>query len=79
MTVNPAYQHQGIASLLVKSGLSVADAYRQGAYVMASPAGLRVYDDQGFEIAETTSTDCSRFGLRELDFHHFMVREPASV
>lgn len=62
--------------MLVKSGLEIADKYHKKAHVMARPAGLKLYEDQGFRIVETTSTDYSQFGAIEPYVHHFMVREP---
>ena len=78
LTVKPAFQRQGVASLLVKSGCEIADAYHLKAYVIASPAGLKVYEGQGFKVVETVSTDYSQFGAVEPYVHHFLVRQPVS-
>ena len=78
LTVKPSFQRQGVASLLVKSGCEIADAYHLKAYVIASPAGLKVYEGQGFKVVETVSTDYSKFGSVEPYVHHFLVRQPVS-
>ncbi|KAE9382226.1 hypothetical protein N431DRAFT_491429 [Stipitochalara longipes BDJ] len=78
LTVKPAFQRQGVASLLVKSGCEIADAYHLKAYVIASPAGLKAYKGQGFNVVEIVSTDYSQFGAVEQYIHHFLVRQPVS-
>ena len=62
--------------MLVRSGLQVADANGLTIYVMASPAGLKMYLDQGFEIIETVSKDYAEYGGTSPHVHHFMVRRP---
>ena len=79
LVVKPAFQRQGVASLLVKSGCEVADAYNLKVFVIASPAGKKVYEGQGFRLVETVSTDYSQFGASEPYVHHFLVRQPVSV
>ncbi|KAH8648271.1 hypothetical protein BGZ60DRAFT_499633 [Tricladium varicosporioides] len=76
LAVLPAFQRRGIATMLVRSGLRIADINNLKSYVMASPAGLKMYLDQGFEIVETVSQDYSEYGGTSLDIHHFMVRLP---
>jgi len=76
LTVKPAFHRQGVATLLVKAGCEIADAYCQKAYACASPAGLKVYERQDFGLVETVSTDYSQFGATEPYVHHFMVRQP---
>lgn len=78
LTVKPAFQRQGVATLLVKSGCEIADVYHLKAFVMATPAGLKVYEGQGFKVVETVSTDYSQFGGIEPNVHHFLVRQPVS-
>lgn len=78
LNVKPAFQRQGVASLLVKAGCEIVDAYHLKAYVCASPAGLKVYERQGFKVVETVSTDYSQFGAIEPYVHHFLVRQPVS-
>jgi GNAT superfamily N-acetyltransferase len=76
LTVKPAFHRQGVATLLVKAGCEIADAYCQKAYACASPAGLKVYERQDFGLVETVSTDYSQFGATEPYVRHFMVRQP---
>jgi len=53
MTVAPAFQRRGIANMLVQNGIEISDKYRQKAHVMATPAGLKLYQNHGFKIVET--------------------------
>ena len=62
--------------MLVQSGLQIADTNNLKSYVMASPAGLKMYLDQGFEIVETISQDYSEYGGASPAINHFMVRQP---
>lgn len=78
MAVKPEFQRQGVASLLIKTGCEIADRYHIKMYVIASPAGLKVYEGQGFKLVETVSTDYSQFGGVEPYVHHFLVRQPLS-
>ena len=63
--------------MLVQSGLKIADEHGIKAYVMSEPAGLKVYQNTGFKLVETVSSDYSKYGGTEPSVHHFMVR-PAS-
>ncbi|KAK9349842.1 hypothetical protein V1523DRAFT_399773 [Lipomyces doorenjongii] len=78
LTTAPAYQRNGVATMLVQSGLKVADENSMKAYVMASPAGFKVYQNNGFKLVETVSVDYRKYGGSEPMVHHFMVRDPVS-
>ncbi|KAK9234743.1 hypothetical protein V1525DRAFT_412079 [Lipomyces kononenkoae] len=78
LTTAPAFWHRGIASMLVQSGLKIADQYGIKTYVMSEPAGLKVYLNHGFKLVETVSTDYSQYGGTEPLVHHFLMREPDS-
>jgi hypothetical protein len=62
--------------MLVRKGLEIADENDTKTYVMASPAGLKMYTDLGFELVEIVRQDYERFGGTEPCVHHFMVRLP---
>ncbi|KAK9384800.1 hypothetical protein V1515DRAFT_610430 [Lipomyces mesembrius] len=74
----PALQRKGIATMLVQSGLKIADENGMRAYVMSEPAGLKVYQNNGFKVVQTVSTDYSKYGGTDPLVHHFMVRQPVS-
>ncbi|KAK9365597.1 hypothetical protein V1509DRAFT_373982 [Lipomyces kononenkoae] len=78
LTTAPGLWRRGIASMLVQSGLKIADQYGIKTYVMSEPAGLKVYLNHGFKLVETVSTDYSQYGGTEPMVHHFLVREPVS-
>ncbi|KAI9925799.1 hypothetical protein MW887_005605 [Aspergillus wentii] len=75
LTTSPSFWRRGIGSMLVQSGLKIADAYNLKTYVMSEPAGLKVYLNHGFEVVDTVETDYSEFGGKEAMVHYFLVRE----
>ncbi|KZF21984.1 hypothetical protein L228DRAFT_283185 [Xylona heveae TC161] len=79
LTTDPAFWRRGIASMLVQSGLKVADRYGIKTYAMSEPAGLKVYLNHGFKLVETVSTDYSKYGGTEPLVEYFLVREPVSL
>jgi predicted N-acetyltransferase YhbS len=76
MTVHPEWQRQGVASMLMKSGLDIADRYQQKAFVIGTSEGAKLYESMGFKAVEILSTDYSHFGGIGPYVNHFMVREP---
>ncbi|KAK2760013.1 hypothetical protein FQN54_002749 [Arachnomyces sp. PD_36] len=57
IAVNPAYQGKGVGSTLMAWGCDQADKNKADAFVMASPAGLRLYKKFGFEEVGTVHLD----------------------
>ncbi|KAJ5735781.1 uncharacterized protein N7483_000906 [Penicillium malachiteum] len=78
LTTHPDFWRQGVGSMLVKSGLDVADQYGLKTYVMSEPAALKLYLNFGFQLIETVSTDYSQFGGKEPMVHYFLTREPVT-
>ncbi|KAJ5647268.1 hypothetical protein N7490_003640 [Penicillium lividum] len=76
LTTDPAFWRRGVGTMLVESGLRVADQYKLKTYVMSEPAALKLYLNLGFELVESVSTDYSQYGGTEPMVHHFLVREP---
>lgn len=76
LSTAPTYQRQGVGTLLLESGLKVADANGLRTYVTASPAGLKLYQSHGFELTQTVSVDYSQYGGTQNTDNHFMVRQP---
>ncbi|OJJ66004.1 hypothetical protein ASPBRDRAFT_189481 [Aspergillus brasiliensis CBS 101740] len=76
LTTHPDYWRQGVGSMLVQSGLRVADQYGIKTYVMSEPAGLKVYLNHGFKVVDEVAVDYTRFGGTEPTVHCFLVREP---
>ena len=50
ISVDPKYQRQGVGSMLLKWGCDMADRCGQGAFLIASPAGIPLYSKFGFKI-----------------------------
>ncbi|KAE8548901.1 hypothetical protein TMatcc_010238 [Talaromyces marneffei ATCC 18224] len=77
LTTNPVFWRRGIGSMLVQSGLKVADQHAIKTYVMSEPAALKLYLNLGFKLVETVSTDYSQYGGTEPMVHYFLIREPS--
>ncbi|THY13995.1 acyl-CoA N-acyltransferase [Aureobasidium pullulans] len=76
LSTAPHYQRKGVGSALLQRGLEVADANNLSTYVTASPAGLKLYLNHGFEIVETFSLEYPDFGGTEPVVDYFMIRKP---
>ncbi|KAJ5770660.1 uncharacterized protein N7511_002711 [Penicillium nucicola] len=77
LTTDPVFWRRGIGSMLVQSGLEIADQHAIKTYVMSEPAALKLYLNLGFKLVETVSTDYSQYGGTEPMVHYFLVREPS--
>lgn len=53
--VHPSQQGRGLASKLLKWGLSRADAEGVETYLSASPEGKPMYEKKGFRVVESFS------------------------
>jgi ribosomal protein S18 acetylase RimI-like enzyme len=57
ISVDPKYQRQGAGAMLMQWGCDDVDANGQDAFVMASPAGIRLYEKYGFtKVGEVVTT-----------------------
>ncbi|KAH7173427.1 acyl-CoA N-acyltransferase [Fusarium flagelliforme] len=73
--VRPDHQHQGLASMLVKSGLEAADQLGIDVLVVATGRrGQKLYSKHGFEILEEKSQSMAKFGVDELYETFVMIR-----
>ncbi|KAI5210059.1 acyl-CoA N-acyltransferase [Aureobasidium subglaciale] len=75
LAVSPKYQRQGAGALLLRDGLAMADANGLKSYTTASAAGVKLYQNQGFETVEVVSVDYSKFGGVEPVTDYFMIRQ----
>lgn len=58
MAVHPDFQGQGIGSKLLAEVCILADRWSQDIYLEATPAGLKLYQNTGFEsVGEITLFD----------------------
>ncbi|KAI5269121.1 acyl-CoA N-acyltransferase [Aureobasidium subglaciale] len=76
LAVSPKYQRQGAGALLLRDGLAVADANGLKSYTTASAAGVKLYQNQGFETVEVVTVDYSKFGGVGPVTDYFMIRQP---
>jgi hypothetical protein len=65
--------------MLLRSALQKADQYGVRAHTMAAHGALKMYENFGFNLIETVSTDYSIYGVKEPYGYHLMVREPVEV
>ncbi|XRM47159.1 hypothetical protein ABZX51_010157 [Aspergillus tubingensis] len=79
LTTHPGYWRQGVGSMLVQSGLRVADQYGIKTYVMSEPAGLKVYLNHGFRVVDEITVEYEQFGGTEPTTHYFLVRDAVVV
>ncbi|KUM59858.1 hypothetical protein ACN42_g7275 [Penicillium freii] len=79
LTTHPSFWRRGIGSMLVQSGLQIADQQGIKTYVMSEPAALKLYLNLGFQLVDTVSVDYSRYGGTEPVVEYFLVREPSQV
>ncbi|KAI1466500.1 acyl-CoA N-acyltransferase [Daldinia caldariorum] len=56
ISVDPAYQRQGVGSMLMQWGCEEADRNERDAFVLASPAAVRLYTKFGFEVVGKVET-----------------------
>lgn len=61
MTVDPDYQQQGVGSMLMNMFCHYADGNELDAFVMSSPAGVRLYSKFGFEVVDAVETEQGTF------------------
>lgn len=74
LAVHPDHQRQGIAALLVKSGICISKKLKLDLYVMATQAGLRTYQKLGFVVEEVVTQCAGEHGLVHDNAHYFMTR-----
>ncbi|GCB24093.1 hypothetical protein AAWM_06978 [Aspergillus awamori] len=77
LTTHPDYWRQGVGSMLVQSGVRVADQYGMKTYVMSEPAGLKVYLNHGFEVVDEITVEYAQFGGTEPTTHYFLLTPSA--
>ena len=76
----PMYQRKGIASLLLKWGLDIADDRGLVCYLDASPMGLGLYKKFGWKEVDHVDVDLGRWGGEDglVDRVVCLVRKPRS-
>ncbi|KZL83399.1 gnat family acetyltransferase protein [Colletotrichum incanum] len=75
IAVFPDRQKQGIGSVLLEDGISVAEGAGLRTYVMSTPTRLKLYEGHGFVRLKTIIQDDFKWGSTEPHVNHFLVRE----
>lgn len=73
ITVAPAHQGKGVATMMLEAALKQIDEAEMKAIVMSHPAGR---ENHGLQHVQTANQDDGKYGLKELFVHHFLVRQP---
>lgn len=73
--VHPDYRCQGVATLLVESGIAVSENLGVDTIVMAYKAAVGLYRRLGFEMLEYLVQDDSAFGGEGEFGAYFMLRK----
>ncbi|KAH6678326.1 acyl-CoA N-acyltransferase [Halenospora varia] len=74
--VSPEYQRKGLASMLLRYGLEMADREGKRAYIEATAKGKVVYERLGFEVVDLVEVDLKEWGGEGVERNWIMVREP---
>lgn len=76
--VRPQYHHRGLNSLLIKTGLDVADEARSELYVCFSSMGLPVYLRHEWKKVDEIVMDMSKYGGSGVVVEEHLVRVPGA-
>lgn len=74
--VHQKYQGKGVGKLLLKHGLSLADAEGRKTYIEATDAGRRLYLKLGWKEIGLLSVDVQKWGGSRPAINHLMMRDP---
>lgn len=61
LSVNPAYQRQGIGSILLQWGTKEADRHGRDSFLISSPAAVNLYTKFGFQVVGEVHTSRGTF------------------
>lgn len=61
MAVDPSHQRQGVGSMLMEMFCRIVDENAQDAFVLSSPAGVRLYSKFGFKAVGVVQTNQGSF------------------
>lgn len=61
ISVNPAYQRQGIGSILLQWGTTEADKHGRDSFLISSPAAVKLYTNFGFQVVGEVHTPKGTF------------------
>ncbi|KAK9386669.1 hypothetical protein V1515DRAFT_645294 [Lipomyces mesembrius] len=75
LAVSPDQRYQGIATMLVQSGIAVAERLGMDVFVHGMQAGLGVYTRLGFELIEQIILNDSNYGGKGEYASYFLVKK----
>jgi len=74
LAVHPDHQRQGIASMLVESGVKVAEKLHFDTFVSACEDGKKVYERAGFVLLDQIVQDDRQWGGEGAHAYYFLER-----
>ena len=75
LAVHPDHRGQGIASMLIESGVREAQKMGLDIFIHAFKAGLGVYQRAGFKIVDQIVQDDSKYGGKGEFGTYFLVKD----
>ncbi|KAI0123300.1 acyl-CoA N-acyltransferase [Xylariales sp. AK1849] len=79
LAVHPDYRGQGIATMLIESGIAECERLNVDIIVMAYKAAVGIYQRLGFEMLEHLIQDDSRYGGKGEFGAYFMIRNARKI
>jgi len=76
VATDPDYQRRGLATMLLRHGLALADADNMRTYIEATASGHPVYLKLGWKDVDRLDIDLKKWGIEEPGYHWAMIREP---
>jgi GNAT superfamily N-acetyltransferase len=77
--VSKEHRRKGLASLLLKHVLDMADREGKKTYLDATDEGWFVYSKLGFEVVGTVEIDLRKWGGEGVGRNRNMIREPRKI
>jgi GNAT superfamily N-acetyltransferase len=74
--VHPAYQRQGVGSLLLQVGIKRADEQQAKIWLTSTPQAVPAYQKSGWEVKEIYTLDLGKHGGTGTYNRAWMVRPP---
>ena len=74
LAIHPAYQRRGLGTLLINSGLSIANAAGARTYIQSSKVGLALYKHHGSRGIDEVTLEGKGYGQDDI-VEKYLVKE----